>query len=129
VTELRVDFAQGASRSLSVTFPGTMGDIIYTPALTASPVHVARGGFAFDHFDLALHDGLIGLGGGRFLVKDLAHVHLGARITTTSGDVTVHDDTAPAGEAVSWRFLVVEGDDARAAAVADALNVHPRVTR
>ena len=130
VVTARAPAAAGDSDgNFAVTFPGTLGDIVYTPGLTDSPVAIARDGFVFDHFYLALSDGLVGLGGGWFAIEDQSAVHAGARSTKTSGDVTFPDDTAHADETQTWRFHLVQGDMARAAGVARALNVTPKVWR
>jgi hypothetical protein len=113
----------------AVTFPGTFGDIVYTPGLASLPVHVPRANAAFDHFFLALSDGLIGLGGGWYVVKDQSSVHVAARITPSSGDVVFTDDTVHPEEAQVWRFHLVQGDETRAASVASGLNVLPKVWR
>lgn len=126
---LDVRFGAGTARQVSVRFPGTMGDIVYTPALADAPVHAPRSAFAFDHFDLALSDGLIGLGGGLFVVEDEGRGHVGARIGPTDGDVTFHSACEWPDEETTWRFHVVQGDDAAAAAVAKGLNVMPKVWR
>ena len=127
---LRVEVAFGAAdeRIVSVTFPGVEEDIVYTQGLTDAPVHVPRDGFVFDHFALALSDGLIGLGGDRFVIKDQARVHLAAVIRPETGDVVFADETMPSGEPTTWVFHVVEGE-AAAAAKARALNVLPTVRR
>ncbi|MSP62216.1 MAG: hypothetical protein EXR72_18165 [Myxococcales bacterium] len=125
--ELR--FGAGEERAISVGFPGAMGDIVYTPGLAEAPVHVPRGAFQFSRFQLALTDGLIGLGGGRYAIKDQARVHLAARIERAVGDVLFLDETTPPGEATVWVFHLVEGSEADAAAVARGLNVTPTVWR
>jgi hypothetical protein len=126
--QVTVHFDVGDERSFTVTFPGTMGDIVYTPGLLETPVHVPRDAFVFDHFELALSDGLIGLGGGKFVVKDQASVHISATVVPGSGDVVFHDDTGPGGEVIDWTFHVVD-DEAKAAALARSLNVTPTVWR
>ncbi|MEJ7734003.1 MAG: hypothetical protein WKG00_33010 [Polyangiaceae bacterium] len=119
-------------RSIAVTFPGQAGeggDLVYTPGLAEAPVQLARDGFLFDHFQLALSDGLIGLGPGAFVIKDMARVHIAATVRRDSGDVRFQDDTAPYGQDSTWVFQVVLGDQAQAAAAARALNVLPTVRR
>ncbi len=125
----RVPAGTDADGSLSVRFPGSPGDVIYTPGLMNAPVHVKRDGLKFEHFYLALSDGLLGLGGGWTVVKDQASVHVAAKVTTANGDVTFADETAHGNEATEWRFHLVQGDDARAAKIARGLNVTPRVWR
>jgi hypothetical protein len=129
VVEARIHFGLGDERLVSVTFPGELGDIVYTPGLAEAPVHAARDAFVFEHYELALPDGLIGLGPDRFLVKDQAWVHIAARITRTSGDVELHDTTMPSGEETTWVVRVVQGDETFAAAVARRLNLRPEVVR
>lgn len=124
-----VEIDPGDDPRVSVTFAGAPGDIVTTPALASGVVHAPREAFGFQQLFLPLSDGLIGLGGGRFLVKDMAFVHLAARVTPTSGDVTLADETIPLTESARWRFHLLTADDATAAAFANALNVAPKVTR
>jgi hypothetical protein len=127
---LSVTFAPGTvGQSVSLAFPGTLDDIVYTPALTDAPVRIPRGGFAFATYDLPLSDGLVGLGGGWWVVEDEGHGHVAAEITPTSGDVLFHDDTAPPGEHETWVFHVLQGDLGTAAALAKSVNVQPKVWR
>jgi hypothetical protein len=127
---LSVTFDAGVQgQSLSLLFPGTLDDIVYTPALLDAPVHLHRSDFTFDTYELALTDGLIGLGGGLWVVADEGREHVAAQIRRTSGDVLFHDDTAPPAESVTWVFHVVSGDEATAAALARSINVQPKVWR
>jgi hypothetical protein len=126
---LTITFPPGNTREIEVKFPGEMGDVVYTPGLADAPVHAPRAAFSFEHFDLALSDGLIGLGPARFIVKDQAMAHVAARITPGSGDVVFHDQTSPIGEEATWVFHLVEGDEAAALAVARQVNVSPRLWR
>lgn len=128
-SEVTLDFTAGDERSISVVFPGERADLVYTPGLAEGPVSVPRDGFVFEHFDLALSDGLIGLGGGGFVVKDQAYSHMAARIVPGSGEVLFHDETAPAGEPLRLRFRLVQGTLDQAARVARGLNVTPKVWR
>jgi hypothetical protein len=123
-----ITFPVGDSNTLSVHFPGTAGDIIYTPGLASAPMHVPRAGLVFSKYQLALSDGLIGLGGGLYAIKDLGRVHVSAAITK-GPDVDFVDETAAPDEEVTWVFHVVRGSDAQAAAVATKLNVLPTVWR
>jgi hypothetical protein len=125
-----VTFAAGTSgQSLSVDLQGTAGDIVYTPALLDAPVQIPRSAFAFDTYDLPLTDGLIGLGGGWWVVEDEGRGHVAAEITRSSGDVVFHDDTAPPTEQVTWVFHLLQGDVATAAALAQSVNILPKVWR
>jgi hypothetical protein len=116
-------------RSVAVTFPGAGGDLVYTPGLAEAPVQLSRDDFVFDHFQLALSDGLLGLDPGAFVIKDMARVHIAATVLRDAGEVRFHDNTAPYGEDSTWVFHVVLGDQAQAAAAAHALNVRPTVRR
>lgn len=119
-------------RFVEVTFPsddGAAGDLVYTPGLAEQPVHVPREAFVFDHFQLALSDGLVGLGPQSFVIKDMARVHLAATVRRDGGEVRFTDTTAPLDEDTVWVFQVVLGDEAQAATVARSLNVQPRVRR
>ncbi len=130
-----LEFGPGTSPVISVTFPGAvlakdgLEDLVYTPGLAEAPVHLPRDGFVFEHFYLALSDGLVGLGAGRFVVEDQGYVHAAARVTKASNDVEFLDETVPLAESVTWTFHLVTGADADARGVASALNVSPKVFR
>ena len=124
-----VAIAAGPGRSASVRFPGSGPDIVYTPALAETPVHRPRAAFGFEHFDLALHDGLIGIAPGRWVVKDQAFVHVGARVRVDGPDVEFHEDTLSSDDAITWVFHVLDGDEATATQFARRLNVRPRCVR
>lgn len=127
VATIRFSPGQGAP---TVTVPGTVGlDIGYTPGLTATPVHVPRAGFVWEHYMLALHDGLIAYAPDRWIIKDTAFVHLAARLDAKHGDLVFKDDTADPDEAITWVFHLVEGNDAAAADAARRINVAPKVWR
>lgn len=123
--------ASGSDRSIRVRFPGEPGDIVYSRGLAEDGIaSERRADFEFDHFQLALANGLVGLGPARFLVKDQATIHLAATIRRDSADVVFGDDTAPADQSVRWSFVVVDDASAEAAlAEADRLNVHPILDR
>jgi hypothetical protein len=131
----RVEIAFSASlvataRTLSVTFPGTGDEIQTTTALVDDAVQTyARSDFSFDHWYLPAPIGLVGLGGGWWVVKDQANVHVAARIETADSDVQFVDNTAPWFETITWIFHVVQGADADALALADRINVHPTLAR
>lgn len=124
-----VEIPPGDAARVTVSFPGAVGDIVYTPALTSSIAHAPRSAFGFEQYNLPLWDGLIGLGNGRFLIKDTAFVHLAARVTPASGDVSFTDETIPLDDAVTWKFHVFDGDEAAAAKLAHDLNDMPRTIR
>jgi len=129
--ELQFDPGSGArARKLAVTFPGDSSDIVYCPGLDDDrPVSIPKSTFSFDHFQMALANGLIGLSTGRFVVKETARVHLAATVTAANGDIAFSDDTAPAEDQVTWVFHLVDGTLDDAVAYANRLNVSPRLIR
>lgn len=133
VARLEVQFDPGSgvkAKKLAVTFPGDSTDIVYCPALDDNrPVSIPKSAFSFDHFQMGLANGLIGLSAGRFVVKETARVHLAATVTPTNGDVTFSDDTAPVDDQQTWVFHVVDGTLDDAVGYANRLNVSPRLTR
>jgi hypothetical protein len=133
VARLEVQFSPGSgvqARYLAVTFPGDSTEITYCPGLDDDrPVSIPRSAFSFDHFQLALANGLIGLSAQRFVVKDTAQVHLAATVKATNGDVTFSDDTAPAADRLTWVFYIVDGTLDGAVQFANRLNVSPRLVR
>ncbi len=131
VSRLEIRFSPALERKpLSVTFPGDSADIVYCPALDETrPVSLPRRDFSFDHFQMALANGLIGLTSDRFVIKETTQVHVAATVTSEGGDVAFSDDTAPAADRITWVFYLVEGRLDDAVAWANRLNVSPRVTR
>jgi hypothetical protein len=129
-----ITFGPGSEEALlSVRFPfaSASAEIVYTPALTDTTVHFARDLFTFDHFHLALSDGLVGLGPETYVVQDQAFVHAAARIEKASGDLVFRDATGDASEPRTWVFHVLtgKGGDGPATSFARLLNVQPTVRR
>lgn len=120
----------GDDRSVAIRFPGAAGPLVYSPGLAEDSVaSLSREAFEFDHFQLALANGLVGLGADRFLIKDQAFVHVAATVRRDSPDVVLGDDTAPADRPVRWSFVLVEGSAEAARAEAERLNVNPTLVR
>ncbi len=120
----------GSDRTLSVKFPGDEGDIVYSPGLAeGSTLALARGDFEFEHFQMALANGLLGLGAQRFVIEDQAKVHVAATIRRDDGNATFSDETLPPDQGATWSFLVIDGTPEVALAAADRLNVHPLLVR
>jgi len=117
-------------RTIEVTFPGDPDRIVYGPALQEEePVSVSRSDFVWEHFVLPLPNGLIGLGQGRWLIKDTGRVHLGAFVFAGSPEVTFRDETARVAEPVHWRFYLLEGSVEQATSFANRLNIRPTLLR
>jgi hypothetical protein len=128
---VEIAFGVGDSRLISVTFPGEVADpIVTTRALDdTTAASFPREAFTFDQFFLPLPIGMIGLGGGKFLIEDQARVHVAAGVARESGDLLFSDETQTAGETVSWVFYVLEGSADDAVAFARALNDQRVVSR
>ncbi len=132
---LEIAFTAGEdkeARENSITFPGTGDQVLTTTALIDDEIRsYTRSDFTFEdgHFYLPVPIGLVGLGGGWWVIKDMANVHLAARITDSDPDVMFEDLTPPWSETITWIFYLIEGDDAQALALADSINVHPTLAR
>ncbi len=126
-----VQFGEGLSNEVSVTFPGELvDDLVVTRALADSmPVTYHRSDFTFDGFYLALPIGLVSLGPSLFLIKDMARVHLAAHITRDSGDIGFTDQTLADFDTPTWVFHVFEGSAEDAVALARRINVQRRLSR
>lgn len=130
---LDIRFSAGAgeaSRRMRVSFPGEQDSIVYCPSLDEqNPVVWRREDFEWEHFVLPLPNGMIGLGGDRYVIKDTAVVHVGAFLYEDRPEVAFRDETAPPGEPVTWTFHIMEGTLEDAVAFANRLNVWPRLQR
>lgn len=131
VTRVALTFAAGDDRNLRVTFPGTLDDdLVTTRALDdTAPVAYARSAFTFDDIYLPLPIGMVGRGGGSFVIEDQAYVHVAAGVARDRGDVTFADGTAPAGEAATWVFYVIDGTPEDAVTLARAINERRALSR
>jgi hypothetical protein len=113
------------SNGLSYTQAGETLDLTWT--FVDDGELLATGGINPYIWDV--HDGLIGLGGGRWIVKDQAFVHVGARVRVDGPNVQFHEDTMSEDDAITWVFHVLDADEAAAVAFAGSLNVRPRAVR
>ena len=106
--------------------------IIYSPGLLDNEV-VSYGFEEFSWPDgelfLPLGNGLIGLGGGLFVVKDQKTIHLAARLAPSDQFIRFRDETLPAEAATVFRFGVVKGDAEKALKLANTWNVRPSGVR
>lgn len=133
VFRLQIDFSPGDDRAahiLKTTFYSDTTQIIYCEALADDqPVYHERIDFGFEHYHLALANGLLGLDDNLWLIKDQGWVHVAADIFRARMDVEFVDETASWNEQVPWVFYVVRGDEQQAVEWADRINVHPTLTR
>jgi len=119
-----VDFSVGEFNEISVTFPGELEDS-FDVSLALSddtPFTVQRSDFIFEQFHFALPTGYVGLGAGRFVIKDMGHVHLAAVIEREAAGVTFIDQTVAPDDAVRWVFHLLQGSGVEAAQQAIAIN-------
>jgi hypothetical protein len=124
-------FGAGEFARIAVTFPGELEDDL-TLGLSlddATPTTLSRSEFSFETFHFALPTGYIGLGGGRWVVKDMAAVHVAAEVKRDSADVLFIDETADPTETQRWVFHVLEATPEDAAASAIAVNAARRLVR
>lgn len=124
------------ARRLQLDFPRTGDNLIWSEALedekvltmplagiTGTDVQLPDGGTAVTAM-IPAANGLVGLGGGLYLIKRMETVHVAAQLPRDESLVRFKDDTADTG-VVTWKFLVVKGSEADALAVAKATNVDP----
>ena len=121
---MTLDFAPGEFRNIAVTFPSTLDDeVAVSLALDDSSASSwKRSDFVFESFHFALPTGLVGLGDGRFAIKDQGLVHVAAEVWREQTGVRFADDTAPPEDLVRWVFHVVDGTAADAAVLARKIN-------
>jgi hypothetical protein len=123
---------------VTATFPRHEDRLLFTPPLIEDEV-VDRSFADFQlHPDadypsgsrdvyLPLANGLIGLGGGWWVVRDDTTCMIAARVPIATPTVEFIDETADPAAAQTWRFHVLMGAQAEALQVATRVNVHPAV--
>ena len=128
--ELRFTPSEIDAPAIRVTFPGTTTEITYCPALRDErPITYDRSDFGWENYPMALANGMIGLGGGRWVIKDQGYTHIAAFLLPDDLDVSFQEETLSATEEVTWVFWIVEGTVDEAVEVANRVNVWPTVTR
>ncbi len=129
---VQIDFEAGGLEPIGVRFESDQleDELVTTLALAdTEPFTLKRSEFQFQHFHLALPIGLIGLGGGRYLIKDQGLVHLAAKFYRDKGDIEFRDETLAETDATRWVFHVFEGTADDAVALARQINVNRTVLR
>jgi len=126
-----LDFGPGEFNEISATFPGTLqNELPVGLALDdATPYLIERAAFEWETFQFALPTGYIGLGEGRFAIKDTSQVHIVAIVDRDSGDVTFVDQTVDPADSVRWVFHVFDGTPDQAAQMAMTINSQRRLVR
>jgi hypothetical protein len=118
------------ARELYAVFPLTGPKILTTTALDDERVQAYPwADFVFPYYYLPAPIGLIGLGDNLWVIKDMANVHVAARIEPGVSGVRFEDLTAPWFETITWIFYLVQGSAEDALALADRVNVHPVLGR
>ncbi len=128
---VQLDFGAGEFTRIAVTFPGELENALSLGLALddENPVTLERSDFSFELFHFALPTGYIGLGRGRFVIKDMGAVHVAAEVLRDQADVLFVDETAAPGETQRWVFHVFEGSPEQAAAQAIAINAKRSLIR
>lgn len=128
---VELTFGAGEFTRIAVTFPGALEDELHLglSLADATPVTLTRSDFSFDVFHFALPTGYIGLGGGRFVIKDMGAVHVAAEVLRDDAAVTFVDETTMPSESERWVFHVLDATPEDAAARAIAINAKRRLAR
>jgi hypothetical protein len=124
-------FGPGELTRIAVTFPGELEDELSLGLSLddATPATISRSAFSFETFHFALPTGYIGLGSGRYVIKDMGAVHLAAEIQREGGDVLFIDETTQPSETQRWVFHVFDATPEDAAAMAMTINTKRRLVR
>ncbi|NOZ88037.1 MAG: hypothetical protein GXP49_17610 [Deltaproteobacteria bacterium] len=130
---VKLDFSKvtgGEDRKITVTFPWTGTKIVYSPGLMDDQVveyNISDFSFSKDEVFLPLSNGLIGLGGGWFVIKHVRYNHIAARVPASGENIQFIDETQPPDQAVTWKFELVKGTKEQALEVARSINITPTV--
>ncbi len=116
--------------SVTLWFPRTGDRLIYSPAMLDEVADLALADLPGSQglVNVPAANGLVGLGGGVFLIKDLRTVHLSAFFPKGESRVFFRDQTLNGAGPDAFRFLVLTGATAdEALQAARDLNVVPTV--
>jgi len=116
------------AREVRVGFARADRNIAYCPGLIEDEVRTyAEGEFTFleGQAFLPLANGLIGLGGDRWVVKHTRTCHIAARVAPDDPDVAFIDRTIREERESTWVFDIVSGTEAEALYWANAINTDP----
>ncbi|RME29642.1 MAG: hypothetical protein D6806_01085, partial [Deltaproteobacteria bacterium] len=129
ITRLEVSAGkpENGERTLEVVFPLRLGGFKLTPGLVDDRVDF----HAFDEFDfenprisLPLANGLLGVDGDTYIVKQTSSVHVAATFDF-DGKVRFIDETLDPEKGADWIFYVVRGSERKALDFANRLNLTP----
>ncbi|MBI5481696.1 MAG: hypothetical protein HY906_22760 [Deltaproteobacteria bacterium] len=146
--ELHVTFGPGAdptaqdvdSCQVTVSFPREVDALVYTPGLAEDlVVEHALSEFSFHPDDdyhsgaadvyLPAVNGLVGLGGGWWVIRDNRTVMIAPRIPVAEKVVQFRDETADPVAPPTWVFHLVNGSTADALAFATRANLQPVISK
>ena len=118
-----------AANHFDLTFPRTEDVLVYSPAMLETEVQTwPLSQFAAANLNVPLANGLLGLGSGVFLVKDLATYHLSAFLPKAEPVVRFRDQTLNGPGPYVFVLYVATGMTAeQARALAWKVNVKPVV--
>lgn len=128
--EVTLDRVEADAAEMTVTFPRTGDRLIYSPAMLDEVADLdlqSIPGYD-DQVNVPAANGLVGLGDGVFVVKDIRSVHLSAFFPHGEKTVFFKDRTLAAEDKYVFHFHVLTGATAQQAlAEAIRLNVTPTV--
>jgi hypothetical protein len=127
--EIRVRFktSEWHSNNFRLMFPRTEDVVTYSPALTDDKiVSYPLASFDPENGDwmyIPAPNGLVGLGGGMFLIKDTRTVNVTFNVPVGEKVVSL-DMLKPPNRVFDWRLILVTDGPEHALQVADEMNVH-----
>ena len=78
---------------------------------------------------LPLANGLVGLGGDRWVIKHTTTCHIAVRLSPLDSSATFLDRSIQPEDTASWSLELFEGSEGDALALARKLNTHPTLER
>ncbi len=119
-------------RVVRVDFPRADTVIRYSPGLLDDEVRsYPQSAFSLleDEVYLPLANGLVGLGGDRWVIKHTTACHIAVRLSPLDGSASFIDRSIQPEDKATWVFELFEGSEADALALARKLNTHPTLER
>ena len=120
------------NRLIRLDFPRTDTTVRYSPGLLDGEVRsYPQSAFAWlkDEVYLPLANGLIGLGGDRWVIKHTTTCHIAVRLSTLDSSASFVDRSIQPEDSATWTLDLFEGSEADALKLARSLNTHPTLQR
>jgi hypothetical protein len=109
--------------SVKITFPLFEKIIEYSPSLLREVASYNGNDFSFKRIGLALYNGLVGLGNGYYIIKDINTTHLAGIIDFENKTLEFIDET---GENIEYfAFILFRGNKEEALSLAEEINSYP----